>query len=122
MPKLKSSKSRRVMRHIRVRKKIEGTTERPRLAIFRSLKHVYVQVIDDTRQATIASASSLESEIRANVDGKEKMDVSKLVGSLIARRAKEHGVETVVFDRGGYKYHGRVQALADAAREGGLKF
>ena len=122
MPKLHSSKSRRTMRHVRVRKKIEGTTDRPRLAVFRSLQHVYVQVIDDSRGSTLAAASSLEAAVKDNREGKRKVEVSKLVGSLIAQRAKEQGIESVVFDRGGYKYHGRVQALADAAREGGLKF
>ena len=122
MAKTKARKGRRVMRHARVRRKVKGTPERPRLAVFRSLNHVYAQVIDDTRGVTLVAASTLDGELRGQRDGKAKAETSKGVGQLIAQRAKEHGVTQVVFDRGGYKYHGRVKALADAAREGGLVF
>ena len=112
----------RQARHLRVRKKIFGATERPRLCIFRSLNHIYAQVIDDKTGRTLVAASTLEAELKAKKDGLAKADVAKLVGTLVAKRAKEKGVESVVFDRGGYRYHGRVKALADAAREGGLVF
>ena len=120
MPRARYGKARRLTRHLRVRRKISGTSQRPRLAVFRSLHHVYAQVIDDSRGETLVAASSLESQIKTQRDGKVKSDVSKEIGALIAQRAKEKGINTVVFDRGGYKYHGRVKALADAAREGGL--
>lgn len=110
------------MRHARVRRKIGGTPERPRLSVYRSLNHVYAQVIDDSQGVTIASASSLENAIKSQMDSKRKVDVAELVGSLVGERAKEKGVSQVVFDRGGYRYHGRVKALADAARKGGLVF
>ena len=111
------------MRHKRVRRKITGTADRPRMAVFRSLNHIYVQVIDDSRGHTVAAASSLEPTIRENVnDGAPKSEVSAMVGTLLAERATGHGVKDVVFDRGGFKYHGRTKALADAAREGGLVF
>ena len=122
MSKARPGKARRLTRHLRVRRKISGTSERPRLAVFRSLHHVYAQVIDDSLGETLVAASSLESQIKTGRDGKVKSDVSKEIGTLIAQRAKEKGINTVVFDRGGYKYHGRVKALADAAREGGLTF
>jgi len=122
MPKAHTGKSRRVMRHLRVRRKIKGTAQRPRLAVFRTLKHVYAQLIDDTRSDTLTAASSLDGGVRDSRDGKSKSEVSKQVGVLIAQRAKDKGITTVVFDRGGYKYHGRVKALADAAHEGGLVF
>ena len=109
-------------RHTRVRRNLSGTAERPRLAVFRSLNHIYAQVIDDVEGVTLASAGSAESDVRSQSDGKRKADVSELVGALVAQRASEKGVESVVFDRGGYKYHGRVKALADAARKGGLSF
>jgi large subunit ribosomal protein L18 len=115
-------KRQRVLRHDRVRRKVSGTPERPRLAVFRSLKHVYVQVIDDTKGVTLAAASSLDKQVSEQKDGKRKAEVSRLVGALVAERAKSKGVTQVVFDRGGYKYQGRVKALADAAREGGLVF
>ena len=92
------------------------------MAVFRSLNHIYAQVIDDVQGVTLASAGSAESGVRLQSDGKRKADVSELVGALVAQRASEKGVESVVFDRGGYKYHGRVKALADAARKGGLSF
>lgn len=122
MTKIRTNKGRRVMRHARVRRKIMGTPDRPRLSVYRSLNHVYAQVIDDSQGTTLASASSLESAVKTQQNGRSKVDVAELVGGLISERAKEKGVATVVFDRGGYKYHGRVKALADAARKGGLVF
>ena len=122
MTKIRTNKGRRVMRHARVRRKIVGTPDRPRLSVYRSLNHVYAQVIDDSQGTTLASASSLESAVKTQQNGRSKVDVAELVGDLISERAKEKGVGTVVFDRGGYKYHGRVKALADAARKGGLVF
>ena len=117
-----SSKRRasRTQRHARLRKKVAGSAERPRLAVHRSSRHVVVQVIDDVAGRTLASASSLEADVRA-LDGDKKARAAK-VGELVAARAREAGVSAVVFDRGGYVYHGRVAALADAAREGGLEF
>jgi large subunit ribosomal protein L18 len=112
----------RIKRHARVRAKLSGTTEKPRLSVFRSLNHIYAQVIDDVKGVTLAAASTVDPEIASNLEGKVKKSQAELVGALIAKRAKEKGVEQVVFDRGGYKYIGRVQALADAARKEGLKF
>lgn len=112
----------RIKRHKRVRYKVSGTGERPRLAVFRSLKHTYAQLIDDDARVTMASASTMEAGYR---DGKKtggNIDASKAIGSLIAERAKEKGITRVVFDRGGFKYHGRIKELADAARAGGLEF
>ena len=112
----------RARRHLRVRKKVAGTAERPRLAVFRSLKHIYAQLIDDDAGRTLCAASSLDESL---ADKKKKggdVAAAKAVGALIASRAKEKGVSAVVFDRGGFQYHGRVKALADAAREAGLKF
>jgi large subunit ribosomal protein L18 len=106
--------------HLRVRHKVRGTGERPRLAVFRSLQHIYVQIIDDTQGRTLASASS--GEKNAKLGGGGNVQGAKAVGRLIAERAKEKGILKVVFDRGGYLYHGRVKALAEAAREGGLEF
>jgi large subunit ribosomal protein L18 len=109
----------RVRRHRRVRKKVQGSAERPRLAVFRSNKHISAQVIDDTTGRTLASASSLEADLRSsggNIEGAKK------VGELLASRAKDAGVTQVVFDRGGFRYHGRVASLADAARTAGLEF
>ena len=110
------------MRHARVRRKVSGTSERPRLSVYRSLNHVYAQLIDDGRGETLAAASSLESAVRTHKDGKNKMGVAEVVGGLVSERAVERGISQVVFDRGGYKYHGRVKALAEAARKGGLVF
>ena len=106
--------------HKRIRNKVKGTTERPRLAVFRSVNHIYAQVIDDTQGATLVAASSTE----AGVTGKRGGDIAaaKEIGKLIAERAKEKGINRVVFDRGGYIYHGRVRSLAEAAREAGLEF
>ncbi len=112
----------RYRRHRRVRFKVKGTTSRLRLCVFRSLNHIYVQVIDDLQGNTLASASTLDPEIRSETDGKAKTSKAELVGSMIAKRALSKGINQVVFDRGGYKYHGRVKALAEAARQGGLKF
>lgn len=118
----KTARAARIRRHIRVRKKIEGTPERPRLAVFRSLSHIYAQVIDDRAQRTLVAASDLEPAVRAQLDGKKKMERAEIVGAVLAERAKEKGITRVVFDRGGFKYHGRVKALAEAARKGGLEF
>ena len=112
----------RYRRHTRVRAKVEGTTSSPRLCVFRSSNHIYAQVIDDSRGHTLISASTLDPEIKGNVIDKTKTDKAELVGSLIAKRTLSNGVNQVVFDRGGYKYHGRVKALAEAARQAGLKF
>jgi len=112
----------RYRRHVRVRAKVEGTTSRPRLCVFRSLNHIYAQVIDDSRGHTLTSASTLDPEIKSEVAGKTKTGKSELVGSLIAKQVLSEGIKQVVFDRGGYKYHGRIKALAEAARKGGLKF
>jgi large subunit ribosomal protein L18 len=109
-------------RHTRVRKRVSGTTLRPRLCVFRSLKHIYAQVIDDTEEHALASASTLDPEIRNGAQGKTKTEMARLVGVLVAKRALAKGLRQVVFDRGGYKYHGRVKLLADAAREAGLEF
>lgn len=109
----------RSRRRTRVRKKVRGTTERPRLAVYRSNRHIYAQVINDTGGVTVAAASSLEPDLRSN---RLNVDTAAKVGTLVADRAKEAGVSQVVFDRGGYKYHGRLKALADAAREAGLEF
>lgn len=109
-------------RHLRVRTKVEGTASVPRLCVFRSLNHIYAQVIDDSRGHTLVSASTLDSEVKSAAEGKAKTGRSELVGSLIAKRALSKGIKQVAFDRGGFKYHGRVKALAEAARQGGLKF
>ncbi len=111
----------RERRRVRIRKKVFGTTERPRLNVFRSTKHIYAQVIDDTKGVTIAASSTMAKETRGQVTGK-KVDKAKAVGIAVAAACKAKNIETVVFDRGGYRYHGRVKAVADGAREGGLKF
>ncbi len=116
--RLTREKQRRT-RHMRVRRKIRGTAERPRLVVRKSLSHVYAQVVDDERGHTIASASTLTEELRDKVSG-ATVEAARLVGQLVARRAQAAGVEQVVFDRGGYPYHGKLKALADAAREEGL--
>ena len=113
---------RRQRRHRRVRVTVRGTPERPRLNVFRSLHHIYAQVVDDSVGRTLVAASTLDAEVRQRVDELKKADQAKLVGELLARRALEHGVKQVVFDRGGYRYHGRVKALAESAREAGLEF
>jgi large subunit ribosomal protein L18 len=118
----KSRSAARIRRHVRVRKVVQGTQQRPRLSVFRSLSEIYVQVIDDSAGNTIASASTIDSELRPLVKGKKKGEQAKVIGKAIAERAIGKGVKTVVFDRGGFKYSGRVKALADGAREGGLEF
>jgi large subunit ribosomal protein L18 len=109
-------------RHRRVRSRVSGTDSRPRLCVYRSLNHIYAQVIDDSRGHTLVSASTNEPEIRNDAAGKSKTGRAEKVGSLLAKRATGQGINQVTFDRGGYKYHGRVKALAEAARQGGLKF
>jgi len=113
---------RRRIRRYRIRNKVSGTQGRPRLSVFRSSKHIYAQVIDDLKGETLASASSLEKALREAGNTGANIDAAKAVGKLLAERAVEKGVKEVVFDRGGYLYHGRVKALADAARESGLSF
>ncbi len=117
-----SSREARYRRHRRVRARVNGTAAVPRLAVFRSLGHIYAQVIDDSQGQTLAAASTLDSEIKDDLTGKTKTVQSGLVGSLLAKRARDKGVSQVVFDRGGFKFHGRVKALAEAARQEGLKF
>ncbi|KAI4344682.1 hypothetical protein L6164_011880 [Bauhinia variegata] len=114
----------RTARHVRIRKKVEVTPERPRLSVFRSNKHLYVQVIDDTKMHALASASTMQTPISEEFDytSGPTIEVAKKIGELIAKTCKEKGITKVAFDRGGYPYHGRVQALADAAREHGLEF
>jgi len=112
----------RLRRHRRVRTKVSGTAQRPRLCVFRSLRHIYAQVIDDTAGHTLAAASSLDPALRLESDHRSKVDTARRVGALVAQRALERGISRVVFDRGGYKFHGRVRALAEAAREAGLEF
>jgi len=119
--KISRSKARQ-RRHIRVRKRVIGTPSRPRLNVFRSLSDIYAQVIDDEAGNTIASASSIDNELRNDMSGKSKTEQAELVGQAIAKRAKSLGIEQMVFDRAGYRYIGRVKALADGAREGGLQF
>jgi len=112
----------RARRHARVRKKVNGTEARPRLAVFRSEHHIYAQVIDDSKGHTLAAASTLDAGVKPNVKTGADREAATAVGKLIAERAKAAGIERVVFDRGAYIYHGRIKALADAAREGGLQF
>jgi large subunit ribosomal protein L18 len=112
----------RIRRHTRVRKNIAGTPERPRLNVYRSLAEIYCQVIDDKAGNTLVSASTIDGEIRSKMDGKNKTEQARLVGQVLAERAKGKGITMVVFDRGGFRYTGRVKALADGAREGGLEF
>ncbi len=112
----------RQRRKQRIRKKVSGTAERPRLSVFRSARHVYAQVVDDGKGVTLAAASTLTKEVKPGATDGDKKDAAKLVGAAIAKACASKGIETVVFDRNGYNYHGRVAALADAAREAGLKF
>ncbi|HEX2036381.1 MAG TPA: 50S ribosomal protein L18 [Chloroflexota bacterium] len=118
----KSRSLARQKRHQRIRKRVEGTAARPRLSVFRSLKHIYAQVIDDTQGRTLAAASTLDPALREVLPTLPKVEEAARVGALVAERARAAGISTVVFDRGGYLYHGRVRRLADAAREGGLVF
>ncbi len=112
----------RKRRHRRVRKKVVGTAERPRLNVFRSLKHIYAQIIDDDKGHTLVAASTLDPELREKLNGLTKTEQAELVGKLVAERALALGIKKVVFDRGGYKYHGRVKALAEGSRKAGLEF
>ena len=121
MKRKKTAYAARLRRHLRVRKKIRGTAKRPRLCVYRSLSHIYAQVIDDDSGHTLPAATDLEATTRSQLNGKRKTEVATLVGELVAQRAMERGVREVVFDRGGYQYHGRVKALAEAARKTGLK-
>lgn len=120
----KSQKKRlaRQRRHMRVRKKISGTMERPRLNVYRSLSHIYCQVIDDIAGHTLVAASTNDKQIRPMVEGKEKTEQARIVGEVLGRRALEKGITSVVFDRGGWLYHGRIKAMAEGARKVGLKF
>lgn len=117
-----SREERRKIRHRRIRQRVVGTPDRPRLSVFRSLKHIYAQIIDDTRGHTLVAASTREPEIVAQLSGLKRVEQSRVVGRVLAERAREKGIVRVVFDRGGYAYHGRVKALAEGAREGGLEF
>jgi large subunit ribosomal protein L18 len=117
-----TSRAARDKRHARVRLKVKGSPAKPRLCVFRSLSHIYVQIIDDEQGHTLVAASTLEPETKGQTDGKNKTNQAGLVGALVAKRAISKGIKEVAFDRGGYKYHGRVKALAEAARQGGLKF
>ncbi len=117
-----TKQERRQRVHYRIRKVVNGTAERPRMVVFRSNKQIYVQVVDDTKGVTLASASSLEKALVEKCKGLSGVEAAKVVGGCIAQRALEKGISMVSFDRGGYLYHGRVKSLADAAREGGLKF
>lgn len=118
----KSSLEARKRRHERIRRHLHGTADRPRLNVFRSLDHIYVQVIDDDMGNTLVAASTVDPELRDQLNGLNKSQQATRVGQLVARRALDKGLKKVVFDRGGYPYHGRVKALADGAREGGLEF
>lgn len=117
-----NKRAKRRKRIYRVRKKVSGTPDKPRLVVYRSLRHIYAQLVDDTQGRTLTTVSTLSPEIRDEVKGKRKIEQSAIVGKLIAEKAKSLDIENVVFDRRGFKYHGRVKALADAARENGLKF
>ncbi len=112
----------RQRRHYKIRQKVSGNGDRPRLCVFRSLNHIYAQVVDDSRGHTLVTASTLDAEIKGDSKGKNKTGRAELVGALLAKRAREKKIGQVAFDRGGFKYHGRVKALAEAARKGGLKF
>jgi large subunit ribosomal protein L18 len=112
----------RKVRHIRVRKKVSGTAERPRLNVYRSVSHIYAQIIDDVAGHTLAAASTLDKDLRDQVAGKTKKEAARIVGKMIGERAKAKDIKSVVFDRGGYVYHGRVRELAEGAREAGLEF
>lgn len=122
MKRAKTPLAARKRRHIRVRKTVSGTRERPRLAVYRSLNHVYAQIIDDTAGHTLVSATDLEPDLRKAKNGKKKSEVAQMVGEELAKKAKKAGIDAVVLDRGGFRYHGRVKALAEGARKGGLSF
>lgn len=119
---IKKAPSNRAQKHYRMRANISGTTQRPRLCVFRSDKHIYAQIIDDTTAQTLVAASTVEKEVKDKVEFTNTTEAAQAVGEVVAKRALEKGITTVVFDRGGYVYHGKVQALADAAREAGLQF
>ena len=120
--RIKTKEDRRDRIKYRIRKRVRGTEARPRLTVFRSLSHVYVQVIDDEQGVTLASASTIDHELREKVKGLKKVEQARLVGELVAKRATGNGIKQVVFDRGGFRFSGRVKALADAARGAGLEF
>lgn len=120
--KVRTTRDARLRRHHHIRGKVGGTAPRPRLAVFRSLNHTYAQVIDDIRRTTLAAASTRDPALRDKVKSLSKTERARLVGALVAERAREKGITQVVFDRGGYRYHGRVRAIAEAAREKGLEF
>ena len=122
MKKSATMRAARIRRHARVRRRVEGSAAKPRLCVFRSLSHIYAQVIDDASRRTLVSASDVEKDVTSKANGKKKSDVATLVGTLVAERAKQKGISKVVFDRGGYPFHGRIKALAEAARAGGLDF
>jgi large subunit ribosomal protein L18 len=122
MDKSRAKRLARQRRHVRVRKGVQGTPDRPRLCVFRSLRHIHAQVIDDTQGRTLVAASTLDDEVRSQLDGKDKTGQAGVVGQVLAKRALAAGIKQVVFDRGGYRYHGRVKGLADAARKAGLEF
>ncbi len=122
MSKEVDTRKARKIRHRRVRARVKGTTERPRLNVFRSSRHIYAQIIDDTVGHTLVSASTIDAEIRPQLGKLDKTEQAKLVGQTLAKRALAIGVKSVVFDRGGYRYHGRVKSLAEGSREGGLEF
>ncbi len=118
----KSRQEVRVKKHMKIRNRFSGTAERPRLAVFRSNNHMYAQIIDDTVGNTLVAASTVEKEVKAELEKTNNVDAAAYLGTVIAKRAIEKGIDTVVFDRGGFLYHGKIAALADAAREAGLKF
>ena len=122
MDKAKARRLARQRRHARVRRNVSGTAERPRLCVFRSLKHIHTQIIDDVQGHTLVSASTIDPEVRAQIGDKDKTAQAKVVGEVLAKRALDAGITRVVFDRGGCLYHGRVKSLADAARKAGLEF
>jgi large subunit ribosomal protein L18 len=122
MAKAKEKHLARQRRHQRVRGRLQGTSDRPRLCVFRSLRHMYAQVIDDTQSHTLISACTLDADVQAAAQGKDKAGQAAAVGEVLARRAQAAGIKQVVFDRGGYRYHGRVKSLAEAARKAGLEF
>lgn len=122
MAKERDRRKGRRRRHLRVRQKVAGTPERPRLCVYKSLRHIYAQIIDDATGNTLAAASTLDDEVATGLDGTANVGAAKAVGEAIAQRAKAKGIETVVFDRSGYRYHGKVRALAEAARGAGLSF
>jgi large subunit ribosomal protein L18 len=122
MAREKNRRAMRVIRHERIRGSVSGSEARPRLAVFRSSRHIYAQLINDESGKTLASVNTMQADLKGSAEGKKPVEVARLVGVRLAEKAKEAGVNTAVFDRGGFKYHGRVKALADGAREAGLEF